>query len=177
MVALRRSALLFASIAASVALAGCASAAASEPVATPPGDATPSVEASPSADPTVSDEWVVLALEMEAASVETWSVEWFDRICSSVVVAQGDEMCTDHATAGAMLASNAPERIASLRAAGLDAHELIAPADEVYAAAEAYFGALCDREPTTDCIGPVDDLTSALPRYADAVRAYIRDRG
>jgi predicted small secreted protein len=177
MVALRRSAVLFAVVVASVALAGCATAAAGEPVATPSTAATPTAGASPTAGGTVSDEWAVLALEMEAASVEAWTVDWFDRICGSVVVAEGDRMCTDHATTGAMLASNAPERIASLRAAGVDAHDLIAPADEVYAAAEAYFGALCDREPTTDCIGPVDDLTSALPRYADAVRAYIQARG
>jgi hypothetical protein len=176
MVALRRSVMLFAVAAASAALAGCASGG-DDRVGMPPAAAGSTAEVAPTAEAVVSDEWARLALEVEAASIEAWTAEWFDGACGSVLVAQGDRRCTDHATTGAMLASNAPERIASLRAAGVDAYDLIAPAEAAYDAAEAYFGALCDREPTTRCIAPVDDLTSALPGYADAVRASLPDHG
>jgi hypothetical protein len=169
--AMRRAGLALAATVLVVGLGGCAAIAAAEPSASAPVDVPSST-----ATPPVSDEWVTTALAMEAAAIDSWIAEWFDKGCGSVVVATGDPICTDHATAGAMLASNAPERGASLRAAGVDATALIAPADNVYAAAERYFASLCDREPTTDCIAPVDDLTSALPRYADAIRSYADAR-
>lgn len=169
--ALTRAGLALAAMVLAVGLGGCA------PIAVAGESASAPVEApSATTDPPVSAEWVTTALAMEATAIDRWIGEWFDKGCGSVVVASGDPTCTDHATAGAMLASNAPERGASLRAVGVDATALIAPADTVYAAAEQYFAALCDREPTTHCVAPVDDLTSALPRYADAIRSYVDAR-
>lgn len=164
MVSVTRAGLALIVAALAVGLGACAA-----PSSTPPS------EPSTTAAPAVSDEWVTAALALEVASIDTWTDAWFDKICGSATVASGDRACTDHATSGAMLASNAPERIASLRAAGVDAIDLIDPAGAAYTAAEAFFARLCDRAPTTDCIGPVDDLTSALATYADALRDHLAD--
>lgn len=157
-----------------IMLSGCTvSGALPKPPQKPTASSAATEPAPDATDEVSSDEWLTSALLMQAAQPEAWLDEWYDDICSSVLVATGDQNCADQATAGAMMAHRAVDKVEDLLGAGAPLEDLMPIAEEGRAAGEAYFAAGCDREPTTSCIGPVDDIVSMIRDYADTVRGII----
>ena len=135
---------------------------------------SPSTASEPdSATDAVDDDWVLSMMLMQAAQPEQWLDEWYDNICSSVMVATGDKNCTDRATMGAIMVHGAAAKVEDLLAAGAPVEDLVDIAESGRIAGEEYFGAGCDREPSTDCVGPTDDVVDVLRDYADTVRSII----
>lgn len=177
MEALKRLTVLAAFAVIGVGLAGCSFSgpvdASSSPFPEAPAPTSTAASETDPATEAADGDWILSMLLMQAAQPEQWLDEWYDDICSSVMVATGDKRCTDRATMGAIMVHGAAAKVEDLLAAGAPVKELVEIAEAGRIAGEEYFGAGCDREPSTECIGPTDGVVDVLRDYADTVRSII----